>query len=65
VKASVVVGLAVEDVTSVERRIPFRCTVDVEAQALDTAPNAADDATNPENNETAITLDVVDQNDLR
>lgn len=63
-KASVVVGLAVEDVTSVERRVPFRCTVEVEAQALDTAP-AADDATNPENNETAITLDVVDQNDLR
>src|SRR5204863_382609 len=38
VKGSFVVTLRLETVTSVSRKIPFRCTVDVEADAVDTAP---------------------------
>jgi hypothetical protein len=63
VKGSFVVTLGLEDVTSVSRKIPFRCTVDVEADAVDTAP-AADDAANPANNSASLELDAVDLNDL-
>src|SRR2546428_487879 len=39
VKGSFAVTLRLDDVTSVSRKIPFRCTVKVEADALDTAPD--------------------------
>ena len=63
VKASFVVTLGLDRVTSVSRRIPFRCTVNVEADAVDTAP-APDDAANPDNNSADLELDAVDLNDL-
>ena len=44
-------------------KIPFRCTIDVTAVALDTAPDP-DDAASPENNETQVQIDVTDNNDL-
>src|SRR2546422_103694 len=43
--------------------IPFRCTVKVEADAVDTAPDP-DDAANPANNAASVELDAVDLNDL-
>jgi hypothetical protein len=63
VKGSFLVTLGLENVTSVSRRIPFRCSVDVEADAVDTAP-AADDAANPSNNAASVEVDAVDLNDL-
>ncbi len=63
VKGSFVVTLGLQNVTSVSRRIPFRCSVDVEADAVDTAP-AADDAANPNNNSAEVEIDAVDLNDL-
>src|SRR5438094_854181 len=63
VKGSFVVTLRLETVTSVSRKIPFRCTVDVEADAVDTAP-APDDAANPANNSASVEIDAVDLNDL-
>ena len=63
VKGSFVVTLGLADVTSVSRRIPFRCTVKVEADAVDTAPDP-DDAANPANNAASVELDAVDLNDL-
>jgi hypothetical protein len=63
VKASFVVTLRLADVTTVDRRIPFVCTVNVEADAGDTAP-APDDASNPGNNSAPVTLIALDQNDL-
>ena len=63
VKGSFVVTLALERVTSVSRKIPFRCTVNVEADAVDTAP-APDDAANPDNNSASVEIDAVDLNDL-
>ncbi len=53
VKGSFAVTLGLEDVTSVSRRIPFRCTVKVEADAVDTAPDP-DDAANPANNSASV-----------
>lgn len=64
VKGSFVVTFSLADVISVDRRVPFRCSVQVEAQAVDTAPSA-DDAANPETNETDVVVEVVDQTDLR
>jgi hypothetical protein len=63
VKGSFVVTLGLEDVTSVSRKIPFRCTVNVEADAVDTAPDP-DDAVNPANNSATVELDAVDMNDF-
>ena len=62
-KGSLVIGVRLEDVTSVGPSIPFRCTIDVTAVAVDTSP-APDDAANPENNETQVQIDVTDRNDL-
>ncbi len=54
-----------EDITSVARTIPFRCSVNVEADVVDPALNgAADDASNPTNNTTPVDFEVVDRNDL-
>jgi hypothetical protein len=63
VKGSLVVTVRLEDVTSVAPNIPFRCTIDVTAVAVDTSPDP-DDAANPENNETQVQIDVTDRNDL-
>jgi hypothetical protein len=63
IKGSAVVTFEVGDVTSVDRDIPFRCSVTLTAQATDTAP-AADDASNTTNNTARIELEVVDLNDL-
>jgi hypothetical protein len=63
VKGSFVVALRLEQVTSVDRAIPFRCTVNVEANAVDTAPDP-DDAANPSNNGARVDLLAVDRNDL-
>ena len=63
IKGSFVVNLGLEDVTSVATNTPFRCTVNVEAIAVDTDP-ALDDAANDENNQTTVAVDVTDKNDL-
>ena len=63
IKGSFVVTVRLEDVTSVASNVPFRCAVDVEAQALDTAPDP-DDAAGQENNDTTVDVEVTDKNDL-
>jgi hypothetical protein len=62
-KGSFVVTLRLEDVTSLARNVPFRCAVNVEADALDTAPDP-DDAANPANNAARVDIEAVDLNDL-
>lgn len=64
VKGSFAVGFSLEDVTSVDKKIPFRCAVTVEVQSLDTTP-VGDDAANPVTNESRVEIEVVDQGDLR
>jgi hypothetical protein len=61
VKGSVVVTLRLQDITSVARNIPFRCSIEVEAEATDVAP---DDASNPANNRADVPIEVVDRTDL-
>lgn len=63
IKATVVASVRLEDVISVSTKVPFRCTFDVSAVALDTDPDV-DDAQNPENNTTTVDLEVFDRNDL-
>jgi len=63
IKASVIATVKLENVISVSSKIPFRCTFDVSAVALDTDPDV-DDAANPENNTTTVDLEVFDRNDL-
>ena len=63
IKASVIATVKLENVISVSSKIPFRCTFDVNAVALDTDPDV-DDAANPENNTTTVDLEVFDRNDL-
>ena len=53
----------VADVVSVDRKIPFRCAVEVTAVATDTAPGP-DDAANPANNSVRVEVEVLDQNEL-
>ena len=62
-KGSFVVTLHLEDVTTVSSKIPFRCTIAVEADAVDTLPDE-DDAANTENNHQTVDLEVFDKNDL-
>ena len=64
VKGSFVVTFGLEDVTSVDKKNPFRCDVRVEAQSLDTAP-VGDDAANPASTEARVAIEVVDEGDLR
>lgn len=63
IKATVVASVKLQDVISVSTKVPFRCTFDVNAVALDTDPDV-DDAQNPENNTTTVDLEVFDRNDL-
>jgi hypothetical protein len=62
-KGTFVVTAHLEDVTSTSTKAPFRCTFNVSAVALDTAPDV-DDADNPENNTTQVDLEITDKNDL-
>jgi hypothetical protein len=65
VKGSFYVTFSVQDVTSVSKKIPFRCAVNVEADVVDPALNGApDDAASPENNSISVDLEVIDANDL-
>jgi hypothetical protein len=63
VKGTFLVTLRLEDVTSVDRKIPFRCAVTATAEAIDTAPSA-DDAVNPGNNAMRIDIEAIDENDF-
>jgi len=62
-KGDFVVTLHLEDVTTSSSKIPFRCTVNVEADAVDTLPDE-DDAVNPENNHQTVDIEAFDKNDL-
>jgi hypothetical protein len=62
-KGTFVVTAHLEDVTSTSTKAPFRCTFNVSVVALDTAPDV-DDADNPENNTTAVDLEITDKNDF-
>jgi hypothetical protein len=64
VKGSFLIAFGLEDVTSVDKKIPFRCSVTAEVQSVDTAP-VGDDAANPASNEAQVVIEVVDQGDLR
>ncbi len=63
VKASLAMTVKLEDITSTSSRLPFRCSFDVNAVAMDTNPSF-DDAANPANNTATVVLEVVDRNDL-
>jgi hypothetical protein len=63
-KASFAVEARLDNVTVVEKQVPFRCTFTISAVASETDP-AFDDAANDENNTTTVQLEVVDQNDLQ
>jgi hypothetical protein len=63
IKASVVAKIKLEDVISVSSKVPYRCTFEVNAVAIDTDPDV-DDGANPENNTTIVDLEVFDKNDL-
>jgi len=62
IKAGFMVKVALQDVTTADKKAPFRCTVNVDAIAADTAP-AVDDAANSENNSATVEVDVTDSND--
>jgi len=62
-KASLVATVRLENVLTVDRKNPFRCTFDVSVVALDTDPDV-DDAANDEANTTPVVLEVVDKSDL-
>ncbi len=65
VTGSFVVTFHLEDFTSVATNIPFRCAVNVEADAVDTAAfNVPDDAVNTDNNIVSLDFEVIDKNDL-
>ncbi len=61
-KASFVVTVHLEDITTVASNVPFRCAVDVDAIATDTDPDV-DDASNSQNNSATVEVDVTDSND--
>jgi hypothetical protein len=62
-KASLVATIRLENVLTVDRKSPFRCTFDVSAVALDTDPDV-DDGANDEANTAPVILEVVDKSDL-
>jgi len=63
VKASLVITLKLQDVTSTSSRAPYRCRFEVNVVALDTSPDV-DDGANDEGNTTTIEVESVDKNDL-
>jgi hypothetical protein len=62
-KASFVIEIRLDGVTTVAKQNPFRCTFTVTAVAVETDPDP-DDAANDENNATVVALEVTDLNDL-
>jgi hypothetical protein len=62
-KASFTVEARLDNVTIVDKKVPFRCTFTISAVAVDTDPDF-DDAANDENNTTTVQLEVADLNDL-
>ncbi len=62
-KASLVVTMSVENVLTVDRRNPLRCSFDASVVALDTDP-AVDDASNDDANTVPVILEVLDRSDL-
>lgn len=62
VKASFVLTFKLQNVLSVSRTTPFRCSLTVRAQANDVSADL-DDAANVENNETELQVEVYDYND--
>jgi len=63
VQATLVVTVKLQDLTTTNAKAPFRCRFEVNAVALDTAPDV-DDGANPEGNTTSIEVESVDKNDL-
>ncbi len=61
-KGSFVATFHLQDITSAAANIPFRCAVDVEADALDSVPDP-DDA-GGDNNRMTVDLEGLDRNDL-
>ena len=61
--ASLVATIRLENVLTVDRKNPFRCTFDVSAVALDTDPDL-DDAANDEANTAPVILEVTDKSDF-
>ena len=62
-KGSFTVTFHLQDITTVSSKIPFRCSINVEADAVDTLPDE-DDAANPQNNHQTVDIEVFDKNDL-
>jgi len=62
-KATLVATVRLEDVTTVDKHNPFRCSFDVSVISLDTDPDL-DDAANDETNTVPVILEVIDKNDL-
>jgi len=63
VQATLVATVKLQDITTTNAKAPFRCSFEVNAVALDTAPDV-DDGANPEGNTTIIEVESVDKNDL-
>jgi len=62
-KATLVATVAVENVLTVDRKNPFRCSFDVTVVSTDTDPDP-DDAANDDANTAPVILEVLDTSDL-
>ncbi|HXJ34892.1 MAG TPA: hypothetical protein VMS22_12735 [Candidatus Eisenbacteria bacterium] len=63
-KATLVATIRLENVTTVDKKNPYRCSFDVSAVAFDTDPDV-DDAANDDANTTPVLLEVLDKSDLQ
>jgi hypothetical protein len=62
-KAALVATMRLENVTTVDKKNPFRCTFDVSVVSVDTDPDV-DDGANDEANTVPVVLEVLDKSDL-
>ena len=62
-KASLLATVRLEDITTVDKKNPYRCTFDVSVISTDTDPDV-DDGTNDDTNTAPVTLEVLDKSDL-
>lgn len=62
-KASLVATVRVENVLTLDRKNPFRCTFDASVVSVDTDPDV-DDAANDEANTVPVILEVIDKSDF-
>jgi hypothetical protein len=62
-KASLIATVRVENVLTVDKKNPFRCSFDVSVVSVDTDPDV-DDAANDDANTAPVILEVTDQSDL-